>query len=288
VSPRSWLIVPADDEGQIVRASASGADALIFDLADGVIPERKPQARENLARLLADAPASATPQRWVRINRLDSDFYGADLACCEALDIRGLVLPRAQDGAQVARLSAEILEAGWRIHAIVTETAASLFNLPSFQGSSPLLDAMSWGIDELAVALGASSKFDADGQLSFTYRMARSLCLAGARAAGVQPIDGVFRDLEDAERLQRETEAARREGFTGKLAIDASQVAIINAAFTPTADEIAAARAIVDAFAARPSAGSLPVGSRMVGRARLKQAEAVLDRAAALEAAEAK
>jgi citrate lyase subunit beta/citryl-CoA lyase len=288
VSPRSWLLVPADDEEKVATALASAADALIFDLADGVTPERKPQARELLAELLADAPASGAAQRWVRINTLDSDYYGADLACCEGLEIYGLVLPRVEDGAQVARLSAEILEAGWRIHAIVSETAASLFNLASFRGSSPVLDAMSWGIDELAVALGASSKFDADGQLSFTYRMARSLCLVGARAAGVQPIDGVFRDLEDAERLQREAEAARREGFTGKLAIDASQVAIINAAFTPTADEIAAARAIVDAFAARPSAGSLPVGARMVGRARLKQAKAVLDRAAGLEAASAK
>jgi citrate lyase subunit beta/citryl-CoA lyase len=288
VSPRSWLLVPADDEALIANALASAADALIFDLADGVTPERKKQARDLLARLLADAPASGAPQRWVRINPLDSDYYGADLACCEALDIRGLVLPRVEDGAQVARLTPEILAVGWRLHAIVSETATGLFNLASFRGASPLLDAMSWGIDELAVSLGASSKFDADGQLSFTYRMARSLCLVGARAAGVQPIDGVFRDLEDFERLQREAEAARREGFTGKLAIHASQVAIINAAFTPTADEIAAARAIVDAFAARPSAGSLPVGARMVGRARLKQAEAVLDRAASLEGAAAK
>jgi citrate lyase subunit beta/citryl-CoA lyase len=142
---------------------------------------------------------------------------------------------------------------------------------------------MSWGVDELAVALGASSKFDADGQLAFAYRMARSLCLAGARAAGVQPVDCVFRDIEDMDRLMRETEAARREGFTGKLAIHPSQVAVINAAFAPTVEEVEVAGAIVAAFAAHPSAGSLAVGARMVGRARLKQAEAVLVRAAALE-----
>jgi citrate lyase subunit beta/citryl-CoA lyase len=283
MTPRSWLLVAADDENQIAQALDSAADALIFDLADGVTPERKGRARELLATL--PGQAAGGPQRWVRINRLDSEFYGADLAACEPLDLEGLVLPGAENGAQVARLADEVLEAGWRIHAIVSETAASLFTLSSFQGCSPSLAAMSWGVDELAVALGASSKFDADGQLGFTYRLARSLCLAAARAAGVQPIDGIFRDLEDVERLTRETEAARREGFTGKLAVHPSQVEVINRAFTPAPEEVAAARAIVDAFAARPNAGSLHVGARMVGRARLKQAEAILDRAAALQTA---
>ena len=111
------------------------------------------------------------------------------------------------------------------IHAIVTETAASLFGLLSYRDPKSPLAAMSWGAEDLSAALGASSKYDANGELSFTYKLARSLCLAGAVAAGVQPVDGVFADFKDDEGLRAEAEAARREGFTGKLAIHPAQVA---------------------------------------------------------------
>ena len=138
---------------------------------------------------------------------------------------------------------------------------------------------MSWGAEDLSAALGASSKCDADGELAFTYRLARSLCLAGAVAAGVQPIDGVFADFRDGEGLRVEAEAARREGFTGKLAIHPDQVPIINAAFTPSAEEVAHAQAVVDAFDSDPDAGTLSVNGRMVDRPHLEQALRVLHRA---------
>lgn len=276
--PRSWLLVPGDDEGKIAEALESGADALVFDLEDSVATPRKEAARAALKAALSERSADG-PQRWVRINQLESAFYGEDLACCQELDIDGLVLPKAELGDQVARLGSDVFEAGWKIHAIVSETAASLFQLHTFAGCSPLLTTMSWGIDDLSTALGASSKFDADGTLSFTYRLARSLCLASARAAGVQPVDCVFRDVNAPDRLKAEAEAARREGFTGKLAIDPSQIAIINAAFTPTEDEVSAARAIVDAFEAHPNSGVLNVAGRVIDRPRLMQARGVLDRA---------
>jgi citrate lyase subunit beta/citryl-CoA lyase len=275
------LLVPGDDDRKIGDALSCEADALIFDLEDSVAPTRKARARETLINALAGRSGRA--QRWVRINSLYSEYYGADLSCCEGLDIDGLVLPKAEDGDQVARLTADVAEAGWKVHAIVTQTAASMFHLLSFRGCSPALVAMSWGVDDLSVSLGASSKFDADGGLSFTYRMARSLSLAGARAAGVQPVDSLFRDVEDNERLAREAEAARREGFTGKMAIHPTQAPIINAAFSPTAEEITAARTIVDAFDKQPDSGVHKVGSRMIDRARLLQARAVLERARLLE-----
>jgi citrate lyase subunit beta/citryl-CoA lyase len=137
---------------------------------------------------------------------------------------------------------------------------------------------MSWGAEDLSAALGASSKYDEDGTLSFTYRMARSLTLAGAVAAGVQPVDGVFADYKDNEGLDREARAASREGFTGKLAIHPAQVGVINAAFTPSADEVQHARAIVEAFEAQPDAGVLSVGGRMVDLPHLNQAGGVLQR----------
>jgi citrate lyase subunit beta/citryl-CoA lyase len=137
---------------------------------------------------------------------------------------------------------------------------------------------MSWGAEDLSAALGASSKYDAGGELSFTYRLARSLCLAGAVAAGVQPVDGVFADFKDGAGLKAEAEAARREGFTGKLAIHPAQVAVINAAFTPSAEDIRHAAEIVAAFEAQPGAGVLSVGGQMVDRPHLIQAQRILER----------
>ncbi|MEO5808476.1 MAG: aldolase/citrate lyase family protein, partial [Sphingomicrobium sp.] len=135
-----------------------------------------------------------------------------------------------------------------------------------------------WGAEDLSAALGAVSKYQADGDLAFTYRLARSLCLAGAVAAGVQPVDGVFADFRDDHGLLIEAQAAAHDGFTGKLAIHPAQVGPINAAFMPSPDDIAHARAIVDAFAADPSAGVLSVGGRMVDRPHLVQAQGVLSR----------
>jgi citrate lyase subunit beta/citryl-CoA lyase len=276
--PRSWLFVPADSEKKIAKAIESGADALIFDLEDSVAPARKAEARAILRQLPA---RTGGPQLWVRVNPIASDDYADDLDCCGGLDIDGIVLPKAEGGDDVARLSADAAGKPWRIHAIVTETPASLFGLLSYRHASPALAAMSWGAEDLSAALGAASKYDADGGLSFTYKLARSLCLAGAAAAGVQPVDGVFADFRDDRRLEAEARAAAREGFTGKLAIHPAQVPVINAAFTPSADEVGHARAIVEAFDAQPDAGVLSVGGRMVDRPHLVQARRVLARAGA-------
>jgi citrate lyase subunit beta/citryl-CoA lyase len=194
-------------------------------------------------------------------------------------DLHGIVLPKAESGADVTELAHRT--GNIPIHAIVTETPASLFGLLSYrQPGSPLV-AMSWGAEDLSAALGASSKYDDSGELAFTFKLARSLCLAGAAAAGVQPVDGVFADFKDAEGLRAETEAARREGFTGKLAIHPDQVAVINAAFTPSDDDIRHAEQIVAAFEAHPDAGVLSVAGRMVDRPHLVQARRVLERSAA-------
>jgi citrate lyase subunit beta/citryl-CoA lyase len=272
--PRSWLFVPADSERKIAKALASDADAIIFDLEDSVAPSNKALARDMLKGLKA---RSGGPQWWVRINPLGSDYHKDDLDLIGVPDIHGMVLPKSESGADVEQLSHRT--GNIPIHAIVTETPASLFGLLSYKHSAPALAAMSWGAEDLSAAIGASSKYDSDGQLSFTYRMARSLCLAGAMAAGVQPVDGVFADFSDEEGLAAEARAAAREGFTGKLAIHPDQVAAINAAFTPSADEIAHAREVVAAFDAQPDAGVLSIGGRMVDRPHLIQARKVIERA---------
>ena len=271
--PRSWLFVPADSEKKIVRALGCGADAIIFDLEDSVAPGEKAKARDILKGLPA---RSSRPQWWVRINPIGSDFYKDDLELIAKADMHGIVLPKAEGGWDVIELAHRT--GNIPVHAIVTETAASLFALLSYRDPGSSLAAMSWGAEDLSAALGASSKYDADGSLSFTYKLARSLCLAGAVAAGVQPVDGVFADFRDEEGLRAEAEAARREGFTGKLAIHPAQVPVINAAFTPSKDEMKHAAAIVAAFEAQPDAGVLSVGGKMVDRPHLLQARRVLER----------
>jgi citrate lyase subunit beta/citryl-CoA lyase len=272
--PRSWLFVPADSERKIAKALDSEADAIIFDLEDSVAPAMKPIARDLLRNMLK---RSGGPEWWVRVNPLGSAFIKDDLELIGIGDIHGIVLPKAESGADVTQLAHRT--GSIPVHAIVTETAASLFGLLSYRDPKSPLVAMSWGAEDLSAALGASSKYDDDGDLSFTYKIARSLCLAGAVAAGAQPVDGVFADFKDDKGLQAEAEAARREGFTGKLAIHPAQVAVINAAFTPSADDVSHAEQIVAAFEAHPDAGVLSVGGKMVDRPHLVQARRVLERA---------
>ncbi len=275
MQPRSWLFVPADSERKIAKALESEADALIFDLEDSVAVANKARAREILKQL---PKHSGGPELWVRVNPIGSEFHKDDLHVIRVAEIHGIVLPKSESGADVIQLAHRT--GNIPVHAIVTETAASLFGLLSYRDPKSPLAAMSWGAEDLSAALGASSKYDADKKLSFTYRLARSLCLAGAVAAGVQPVDGVFSDFGDEDGLSAEAEAARREGFTGKLAIHPAQVPVINRAFTPSQDEVRHAEQIVAAFEAHPDAGVLSISGKMVDRPHLLQARRVLERAA--------
>jgi citrate lyase subunit beta/citryl-CoA lyase len=275
MQPRSWLFVPADSEKKIAKALDSNADAIIFDLEDSVAPANKSAARDILKNL---PQRTERPQLWVRINPIGTEFHRDDLHLIAVADIHGIVLPKAEGGWDVVELAHRT--GNIPVHAIVTETPASLFGMLSYRDPKSPLVAMSWGAEDLSAALGASSKYDPDGSLSFTYKLARSLCLAGAVAAGVQPVDGVFADFKDEAGLRAEAEAARREGFTGKLAIHPAQVPVINAAFTPSGEDVRHAEEIVAAFEAHPDAGVLSVGGRMVDRPHLLQAQRVLERAA--------
>jgi citrate lyase subunit beta / citryl-CoA lyase len=272
--PRSWLFVPADSERKIAKALESEADAVIFDLEDSVAPAQKAAARDILKNL---PKQSNGPEWWVRVNPLGSEYHKDDLKLIGSAYVHGIMLPKAESGADVTQLAHRT--GNIPIHAIVTETAASLFGLLSYRDPKSPLKAMSWGAEDLSAAVGASSKYDVSGELSFTYKLARSLCLAGAVAAGVQPVDGVFADFKDEDGLRAEAEAARREGFTGKLAIHPAQVPIINFAFSPSEDDIRHAKEIVAAFEAHPDAGVLSVGGKMVDRPHLVQARRVLERA---------
>jgi citrate lyase subunit beta/citryl-CoA lyase len=126
--------------------------------------------------------------------------------------------------------------------------------------------------------LGAAANRGADGALTEPYRLARSLCLYAAAAASLPAIETVFVDFRNSEGLRRDTEVARRDGFTGRLAIHPAQVPIINEVFTPTSAEIEKAKAVVAAFAAQPGVGAVGIEGKMYDRPHLVRAQALLAR----------
>src|SRR3954467_9174696 len=156
--PRSWLFVPADSERKITKALDSEADAIIFDLEDSVAPACKAAAREILKGL---PKHSNGPEWWVRVNPIGSEFHKDDLTLIGSAYVHGLVLPKTESGADVTELAHRT--GNIPIHAIVTETPASLFGLLSYRAPNSPLKAMSWGAEDLSAALGASSKYDGNG-----------------------------------------------------------------------------------------------------------------------------
>jgi citrate lyase subunit beta/citryl-CoA lyase len=272
---RSLLFVPGDRPDRMAKALGSGADALILDLEDAVAPAAKPEARRAVAGFL---DANRTAKLWVRVNPLDSPDCDKDLAALLPAHPDGIVLPKAEGGASVAELSRRLTERGnaaTRIMAIATETPAAIFQLGSF-GHQKRLVGLTWGAEDLPAAIGAATSREEDGQYTPPYELARSLCLFGAAAAGVAPIETVYPGFRDREGLERYAARARRDGFVGMMAIHPDQVPVINAAFTPTSAEIAHAEAVVAAFEAQPGAGTLSLDGRMIDRPHLVQAQRIL------------
>ena len=281
--PRSWLFVPGDSERKLAKGDGSGADALILDLEDSVAAGRRPLARGMIREYLG--AKARRPQLWVRINPLDGEGL-VDAAAVVRAAPDGLVVPKVGGPAELLRVShwLDALEAreglpsgGIRLLSVATETAAAVLGLSDYARIAvPRLHGLTWGAEDLAAALGASSNQDAGGGLSLTYRIARSACLVAAVAANAQPIDTLEPDFRDEAALHAACAAARREGFTGKIAIHPAQVAPINAGFRPTAEEVAFARRVVEAFAANPGIGTVGMDGRMLDMPHLRQAERVL------------
>lgn len=281
---RSLLFVPADSARKLAKGLTSGADALILDLEDSVALTAKSDARAGAARILAAREPNG-PRLWVRINPLDGPFALADLAAIVAHAPDGIVLPKPDSAADLIRLAhyldalevqAGLTPGGVRILPIVTETPKALFALGTYAGASPRLAGLTWGAEDITAALGASTNRDPDGDYNFTCRLARSLSLAAAHAADVAAIETVYPDFRDLDGLAAYAAAGRREGFSGMMAIHPDQVAIINAAFTPSPDELEAARRVVAAFAAQPGAGVVSLDGKMLDRPHLKLAERLL------------
>ena len=272
---RSLLFVPGDRPDRMEKALKSGADALILDLEDSVAATAKPEARRAVAAFLA---TNESARLWVRINPLDGDEADKDLQALLPAHPDGIVLPKAEGGASVAELARRLAQRGnvtARILAIGTETPAAIFGLGTYGGHKRLAG-LTWGAEDLPAAIGAATSREEDGSFTTPYEIARALCLFGAAAAGVAPIETVYPAFRDLDGLAAFAGRARRDGFTGMMAIHPDQVAVINRAFTPSEAELSHARAVVAAFAANPEAGALSLDGRMIDRPHLVQAQRLL------------
>ena len=276
---RSLLFVPGDRPERFAKAAASGADALILDLEDSVAAAAKGAARDAVAAYLRAPHGGAAVM--VRVNPLGGDLIAADLAALAGLSAAAVVLPKAEGAASVRDLAARLAAAGIAapILPIATETPAAIFRLGSYAEAGVPLAGLTWGAEDLPAAIGATTAREADGRYTAPYQLVRSLALFGAHAAGVPAIETVYPAFHDIAGLDMYARTAARDGFTGMMAIHPAQVATINAAFSPDETQLAAARAIVAAFAAAPDAGALQVDGRMVDAPHLKQARHLLERA---------
>jgi len=284
---RSFLFIPGDSDKKLAKVDGCGADAVILDLEDAVAPANKAMAREKVTAFLKARPREARAvQLWVRINPLDTPMALDDLAAVIAGAPDGLMLPKAGGPEDVRTLSHHLdaLEAAFdvvrgsiRILPVATETAIAPFRLGDYAAAGlDRLAGLTWGAEDLATAVTASTNLGLDGQWALTFRMVRSLTLLAAHAAGVPAIETLYVDFRDDEGLIASSKAARAEGFSGRIAIHPAQVAGINEAFTPGEDEIAHARRVVAAFAEAGDVGVVGLDGKMLDIPHLKQAKQVL------------
>lgn len=278
---RSMIFVPGDSEKKLAKAMDFGADGIVIDLEDSVVPKRKALARE-MSRDYLKSVINGTTELWVRINPLDSLEVLHDLAVIVPMAPAGVVIPKPDSPMDIERVSnfIDILEVEHDLEEgcvgilpVVTETPAAVLNIGDYQYSNSRIRALTWGAEDLSAAIGASTNVDESGRWLPPHQVTRSFCLFASYAAGVQAMDTVMADFRDLDGLKQVCDEARRDGYTGKLAIHPAQVPVINDAFSPTDSELSHARAVIAAFAAQPNVGTLNLEGKMIDRPHLTQAE---------------
>lgn len=281
---RSWLFAPGDSEKKMTKAFEGEADIVIFDLEDSVVESGKAAARAAIAEFLAARSEEERARLWVRVNPLDGEWTAQDLAAIMPARPGGIMLPKSRGRHDVEELDRlltaqemanDIPTGSTPVIALVTETAAAMFTTGDY-GGAPRLAAMTWGAEDLADSLGATTNKDFEGNFAFTYKLARSLCLLGAVAAEAVPVETIDTNFRDLEALRMRAIEVRRQGYRGMLAIHPAQVPVINEAFTPTEAEIAEAREIVALFADNPDAGTIGWRGGMLDRPHLSRAQQLL------------
>ena len=269
---RSVLYLPASNARAIQKARTLDCDVAVLDLEDAVAPEAKADARAAAVHAVRDGGFG--PRLGVRINGLDTEWGLDDLAAMKAAGAKLVVAPKVETPEMVHALTAGLAR-GSALWAMV-ETPRALLALGEIASADGALDGLMLGVNDLAKALGTGASSDRE-----PFKPWLAMLVATARANGLLAVDGVFNRIDDAQGLAAEAAQGRLYGFDGKSLIHPSQIAAANAAFSPSENEVAQARAIVAAFAA-PEAegqGAIRVNGAMVERLHLDQAQALLARA---------
>jgi len=294
---RSLLFVPGDSARKLEKSLTSGADIVIIDLEDSVAPDGKGAARKLTRNFLADRQnsdpqsSSSGPDYWVRVNPLDSGLTQDDLTgvFSNSTTPAGIMLPKSGGPNDIRALDAMLLtqekahdlpSQSTPVIPIVTETPAAAISVHSYvtedYAGRERLSGLTWGAEDLSAAIGATRKRDDRGQWTLPYQMVRASTLLAAHALDVLAIDTLHADFRDDAGLKHTAETARADGFTGMLAIHPAQISTINAAFTPSDEEISYAHAVIEAFAAKPGAGVVSLDGKMLDMPHLKLAQRVL------------
>jgi citrate lyase subunit beta/citryl-CoA lyase len=286
---RSLLFVPGDSERKLEKVFSAGADVVIVDFEDSVSPDNKPLAR-RLAPDVIRARRAGGPQIYVRVNDLATGLTDDDLAAIVPARPHGIMLPKSQSGPdvqhlatklRVAEIEAGLPDGGIKIIPIVTETGLGTLSTATYPNCSPRLAGLTWGAEDLSAAIGARTARDEHGRYTDVFRYARAVTILAASAAEVPAIDTVFVDFRDMDGLRADCLGAERDGFTAKLAIHPAQVPVINEVFTPSAEAVAHAQAVIAAFAAQGNPGVVGLDGKMYDIPHLKRAQRLLARARA-------
>ena len=289
---RSLHFVPGGNERMLTKALGTRADSLILDLEDAVTPDRKDEARSVVAAWLAEADFG-TKERTVRMNPLDTPWGYADLEATMATPPDAYVVPKPDTLEGLNAIDAELSrlerlhghpERGVGLILIAAETPLGALNVPDLP-KCPRVRAMSWGAEDLSATLGVPANRDDMGNYLPVYQHCRVITLLSAAAGGVQPIDAVYVDFGNVDGLREECEEGARLGFTGKISIHPNQIDVINAAFTPTSEQVAEATAMIEAFDQAQAEGRMAFtfNGQMVDAPHLNRARAIVDRARQIE-----
>jgi citrate lyase subunit beta/citryl-CoA lyase len=276
---RSVLYVPASNTKAMAKTASLACDAVIFDLEDAVAPEARPAARENLLAHFRDAPSNTGQERIIRVSLSDGGVDADDVALVGRCRPEAMLVPKV-DGAGMLRAARAALDAaGGRDIALwaMIETPRAIVRLRDITECDDVgLACLVAGTNDLSKETGVTLP---EGQATMAQWLA--LLVVHARAAGIDVLDGVYNDFADMEGFAAECRNGARAGFDGKTLIHPRQIEEANAAFAPSAAEVAQARAIVAAFARPENAGKgvISLDGRMVELLHLDIARRTLAKA---------
>ena len=295
---RSWMFVPGDRQKMIDKAVALPVDAILLDIEDGVAPAAKETARKQIAESLdriavqkKENPSYRTPARYVRINAVGHERMNADVEYVIRPALGGLAVPKVETPEQVnvvekilderepkmgmARGSVRLL--------LALESPRGLFNAYAIATSSPRVIGLMFGAEDFSRELSLPLRREGEA-VDLIY--ARSAMVTAAAAAHVQAVDGVWPNFQDIEGLKKFALQSRRLGFSGMSLIHPAQISEVNAAFTPTAEEVDYCRRVIRAFddARARGEGAIAFGGQLLDMPIVDRARQTIALAESLKA----